>query len=152
MCHDLFSYLKSILKIFALSNYSLMISTPSIPSTGTKSRVETQVRVTLDLAQPSGSGDQSSYDRVGTWKWIKLPKGTATRKRSRKEGKIGTFSPCIYLVMLPAKPATLDAAASDTLFLSANVTCSSNPSKEVASCATCQGREVRGGRQFVDWF
>ena len=68
-----------------------MMITPSIPPTGTKSRVETQVRVTLDLARASGSGEQSSYDRVGSWKWIKLPKGTATRKRSRKEGKIGTF-------------------------------------------------------------
>ena len=65
---------------------------PSIPEGGTKSRVETQVRVTVDLAYASAAaGEQlSQYDRVGSWKWLRLPKGTATKKRTRKEGKIGT--------------------------------------------------------------
>ncbi|EJD03106.1 uncharacterized protein FOMMEDRAFT_20270 [Fomitiporia mediterranea MF3/22] len=107
------------------SCYNLLILTPNVPPTGTKSRVETQVRVALDLALPSGpSGDPQSYDRVGSWKWLKLPKGTATRKRSRKEGKI-------------------DAAPSDTLFMDTEVTCASNPSKHVLSCSTCQGREAK---------
>ena len=69
---------------------SLTILTPNIPQTGTKSRVETQVRVALDLAFATPSTiDLVKYDKVGSWKWLKLPKGTATRKRSRKEGKIG---------------------------------------------------------------
>ena len=70
--------------------FSLAILTPNIPPSGTKSRVETQVRVSLDLAVASGSSIDPCYDRVGSWKWLKLPPGTATRKRSRKEGKIGT--------------------------------------------------------------
>jgi uncharacterized protein len=70
---------------------SLAIMIPSIPEGGTKSRVETQVRVTVDLAYSSTTaGEQpSQYDRVGSWKWLRLPKGTATKKRTRKEGKIG---------------------------------------------------------------
>lgn len=36
-----------------------------------------------------------------------------------------------------------DASPMDTLFLDAEVVCSSNPSKLVTSCTTCQGREVR---------
>ncbi|KAH8119263.1 hypothetical protein DFH11DRAFT_1501793 [Phellopilus nigrolimitatus] len=107
------------------SCYNLAILTPNIAPSGTKSRVETQVRVALDLALTSGSsGTPSNYDRVGSWKWLRLPKGTATRKRSRKDGKI-------------------DASPTDTLFLETEVTCASNPSKQVLSCTTCQGREAK---------
>lgn len=79
---------------------------PSIPEGGTKSRVETQVRVTVDLAHASSSaGEAMKYDRVGSWKWLKLPKGTATKKRTRKEGKIGEFY-CRRLisVLMPFRP------------------------------------------------
>ena len=69
-------------------HYSLPIHFPSIPEGGTKSRVETQVRVTIDLAD-GASSDSFKYDRVGTWKWLKLPQGTATKRRTRKQGKIG---------------------------------------------------------------
>ena len=74
---------------------SLAIMIPSIPEGGTKSRVETQVRVTVDLAYASATAAElpSQYDRVGSWKWLRLPKGTATKKRTRKEGKIGLFPP-----------------------------------------------------------
>lgn len=63
---------------------------PSIPDGGTKSRVETQIRVTIDLADSSSSSDHFKYNRVGSWKWLKLPHGTTTKKRTRKQGKIGT--------------------------------------------------------------
>lgn len=73
-----------------LHYYSLPIMIPSIPEGGTKSRVETQVRLTVDLAHASASsGEPLRYDRVGSWKWLRLPKGTSTKRRSRKEAKIG---------------------------------------------------------------
>ncbi|KAI0029971.1 hypothetical protein K488DRAFT_72546 [Vararia minispora EC-137] len=90
---------------------SLQIMTPSIPATGAKSRVETQIRVSVDLAHTvSLSGE---YDRVGSWKWICLPKGAATKKRTRKEGKI-------------------DPKPEDTLYLTAEVTCASPPHAPVS--------------------
>jgi hypothetical protein len=71
---------------------SLPIVFPSIPETGTKSRVETQVRITVDLAHASSSqGPFLKYDRVGSWKCLKLPPDTSTKRRTRKEGKIGTI-------------------------------------------------------------
>ncbi|KAK7035466.1 SPT3 Dosage dependent suppressor of Ty-induced promoter mutations-like protein [Paramarasmius palmivorus] len=73
------------------SCFNLPIIFPSLGE-ATKSRVETQIRVTIDLAHPSS--DPSTYDRVGSWKWLKLPQGTATKRRSRKQGNIvpgGTF-------------------------------------------------------------
>ena len=81
---------------------SLAIMIPSIPEGGTKSRVETQVRVTVDLAYASATAGElpSQYDRVGSWKWLRLPKGTATKKRTRKEGKIGPFTFSLHLTLI----------------------------------------------------
>ncbi|KAF5380460.1 hypothetical protein D9615_004629 [Tricholomella constricta] len=106
------------------SCYNLPIMVPSIPEGGTKSRVETQVRVTVDLADGSSSSDPYKYDRVGSWKWLKLPQGTATKKRTRKQGKI-------------------DPEPQDILHLSATVTCASPPHNRVLSCSSCQAREAK---------
>lgn len=66
---------------------SLPILIHNVPQIGAKSRVETQIKMTIDLAKPLASN--KDYERVGSWKWMRLPKGTATRRRPRKEGKIG---------------------------------------------------------------
>ncbi|KAF5370710.1 hypothetical protein D9758_001820 [Tetrapyrgos nigripes] len=70
------------------SCFNLPIMFPGIPENGTKSRVETQIRLTVDLADPSSSSDPYSYTRVGSWKWLKLPPGTSTKRRSRKQARI----------------------------------------------------------------
>ncbi|KAJ4468115.1 hypothetical protein J3R30DRAFT_1674956 [Lentinula aciculospora] len=106
------------------SCYNLPIMFPSIPESGTKSRVETQVRVTVDLADPSSSTDPHLYDRVGSWKWLKLPSGTATKRRTRKQGKI-------------------DPEPQDMLYLTVNVSCASPPHNRVLSCSSCQIREAK---------
>ncbi|KAF8135421.1 hypothetical protein EV363DRAFT_1447173 [Boletus edulis] len=107
------------------SCYNLAILTPNIPENGTKSRVETQVRVTVDLAHASTSaGEQNQYDRVGSWKWLKLPPGTSTKRRTRREGKI-------------------DPAPLDILHLTATVTCASAPHNPVVSCGSCRNREAK---------
>ena len=66
---------------------SLPILIHNVPAVGAKSRVETQIKMTLDLAIPRDS--KCGYERVGSWKWLRLPKGTSTRRRPRKEPKIG---------------------------------------------------------------
>ncbi|KAJ3749010.1 hypothetical protein DFH05DRAFT_1475162 [Lentinula detonsa] len=104
--------------------YNLPIMFPGIPSSGTKSRVETQVRVTVDLADPSSSLDPHIYDRVGSWKWLKLPPGTATKKRTRKQGKI-------------------DPDSQDMLYLTVSVSCATPPHNRVLSCSSCQTREAK---------
>jgi uncharacterized protein len=68
----------------------LAIVLPSIPAVGAKSRVETQIRVAMDLAHATvASVDPLQYDLVGSWKYLRLPKGTATKRRPRKDGRIG---------------------------------------------------------------
>ncbi|KAG9316619.1 hypothetical protein JVU11DRAFT_2673 [Chiua virens] len=107
------------------SCYNLTVLTPNIPEAGTKSRVETQVRVTIDLAHSSTSaGERNRYDRVGSWKWLKLPPGTSTKRRTRREGKI-------------------DPAPLDILHLTATVTCASAPHNNVVSCGSCRNREAK---------
>ncbi|KAI0051859.1 hypothetical protein FA95DRAFT_144311 [Auriscalpium vulgare] len=105
------------------SNLPIMI--PNMPESGTKSRVETQVRLTVDLAHASSSTVEGlQYDRVGSWKWLQLPKGTATKKRTRKEGKI-------------------EPLLEDTLQLSVEVTCASPPHARAVCCTSCQAREAK---------
>jgi hypothetical protein len=127
-----------------LSLVSLAIMVPSIPEGGTKSRVETQVRVTVDLAYASATGGDlpSQYDRVGSWKWLKLPKGTATKKRTRKEGKIGP--PFFFSISqsLEFTKVGVDPLVEDTLQLAVEITCASPPHSRVVCCSSCQGREV----------
>jgi len=107
------------------SCYNLPILTPNIPEHGTKSRVETQVRVTLDLAHASSSsGEPYLYDRVGSWKWLKLSPGTFTKKRTRREGKI-------------------DPSPLDMLHLATTVTCATSPHNRVLSCGSCRNREAK---------
>ncbi|KAH9839336.1 uncharacterized protein C8Q71DRAFT_806502 [Rhodofomes roseus] len=107
----------------ACQNLPIMI--PNIPEGGTKSRVETQVRLTVDLAHASASsGEPLKYDRVGTFKWLRLPKGTSTKRRTRKEGKV-------------------DASPEDTLYLTAEVTCATAPHTRVTCCTSCQAREAK---------
>ena len=85
-------YLFHDFTINVIHHASLPIVFPSIPSIGTKSRVETQVRITVDLAHASSSqGPFLKYDRVGSWKCLKLPPNTSTKRRTRKEGKIGAI-------------------------------------------------------------
>jgi len=105
--------------------FNLPIVIPNIPASGAKSRVETQIRLTVDLVHASTStGYPAKYDRVGSWKCLKLPPGTSTKRRTRKEGK-------------------LDASSQETLYLTVEVTCASPPHMRVATCSSCQSREVR---------
>ena len=121
---------------------SLPIMVPSIPEGGAKSRVETQVRVTVDLAHASSSsGEPFKYDRVGSWKWLKLPVGTATKKRTRKEGKIGMIFD-FYNPQLLNNEFVTDPKPQDMLYLTSNISCASPPHNPVTSCASCQTREA----------
>ncbi|KAJ7593900.1 hypothetical protein C8J56DRAFT_820143 [Mycena floridula] len=106
------------------SCFNLPIMFPGMSDGVTKSRVETQVRLTVDLADNSSSADPYKYDKVGSWKWLKLPEGTATKKKSRKQVKT-------------------EPAPEDILYLSTSVSCASPPHNPVLSCSSCQAREAK---------
>ncbi|KAL1941977.1 hypothetical protein VTO73DRAFT_6507 [Trametes versicolor] len=104
---------------------NLPVLFPSLPEGGTKSRVETQIRLTVDLAHASSSsGEPLKYDKVGSWKWLRLPKGTSTKRRTRKEGKV-------------------DAASEESIYLTTDITCATPPHTPVTACSSCQTREAK---------
>ncbi|KAF8894093.1 hypothetical protein BD779DRAFT_1609675 [Infundibulicybe gibba] len=115
------------------SCFNLPIMFPSIPEGGTKSRVETQVRVTVDLADASSSSDPYRYARVGSWKWLKLLTGPRPRDGHESRGKLVSSH-----VISNAYPDP-----QEILHLSANVTCASPPHNRVLSCSSCQAREAK---------
>ncbi|EJT97404.1 hypothetical protein DACRYDRAFT_25162 [Dacryopinax primogenitus] len=102
----------------------LKIGLPTIPSFGAKSRVETQIKVVLQLAMPDG--DPLAGRRVGTWKWIRLEKGAALRRRPRNAAKN----------MPEPKPA-------EVLYLVATVHPASQPNLTAFRCVSCHQREVK---------
>ncbi|GJJ06244.1 hypothetical protein Clacol_000435 [Clathrus columnatus] len=147
-----------------------------IPPSGTKSRVETQIKLSFELTTPlsisstysstyvtisssdqttsstcnSKSGSPASYfktlplscetdqpppppthDRVGSYKYLRLPVGTVTKRRSanpataKKEAKVSDPNP------------------EELLQMTAEVVCSSPPHMTVQSCESCQAREAK---------
>ncbi|RXW21631.1 hypothetical protein EST38_g4228 [Candolleomyces aberdarensis] len=102
---------------------------PPASSYHTPHKTEDNMMLRLDElieqdAYEDSSTDPHRYDRVGTWKWLKLPHGTATKKRTRKQGKI-------------------DPDDEDVLQLAVSVTCASPPHNRVLSCSSCQAREAK---------
>ncbi|EJD52416.1 hypothetical protein AURDEDRAFT_111130 [Auricularia subglabra TFB-10046 SS5] len=105
----------------------LLIVFPNLPPHGTKSRVETQIRTELTLSTIPNTyppAHVQSWDRVASWKWIRLPKGTSTKKRSRKDAKIAPVQ-------------------EDILDVSVDVVGVSAPDVQVTCCESCQQREAK---------
>ncbi|KAL7410576.1 hypothetical protein BDY24DRAFT_399505 [Mrakia frigida] len=75
-----------------LKNLPLIIT--GVPLSGAKSRVETQIKIRIALALPTqatssssfpnGPQDESTLAFVNTYSHVKLQKGTATKRKSRK--------------------------------------------------------------------
>ncbi|CAE7073209.1 unnamed protein product [Rhizoctonia solani] len=88
---------------------NLPVRVRNVPLQGAKSRVETQLKVTIDLVwdpaprkhiqnAPGSYGHLSNSKEdlvptVGSWEWLSLPPGSATKRRGRKEAKIDPNDP-----------------------------------------------------------
>ncbi|KAF8520337.1 hypothetical protein BU17DRAFT_46834 [Hysterangium stoloniferum] len=110
--------------------HRLPILFPTIPSAGTKSRVETQIKLVFQLAIPALSSPPSlpaTHDRVGTYKYLRLPDGTATKRH------------CHHHKFL----SDIDGELEETLQMTAEVVCCSSPYTVVQSCESCQLREAK---------
>lgn len=109
-----------------------------LPDAATRTRVETQIKLSLVLIQNSqpdsgrltnsegqllaDASDRAS--RVGDWSYIKLPEFAAVKKKNKKLAKTG----------IPAE---------ETLFMDAHVLQSSGEKKEVFICDNCRQRETK---------
>ncbi|KAG8890680.1 SPT3 Dosage dependent suppressor of Ty-induced promoter mutations-like protein [Tulasnella sp. 332] len=106
---------------------NLPIYIGNVPERGAKSRVETQIKMDLDLMMPttpSQDGTNQSYRRVASWKWLRLNKGATTKRRPKKDVK-------------------QEALTHETLYLSTEVICATAPNLKVHSCTNCIQREAK---------
>ncbi|KAG9010186.1 SPT3 Dosage dependent suppressor of Ty-induced promoter mutations-like protein [Tulasnella sp. JGI-2019a] len=106
---------------------NLPIYIGNVPERGAKSRVETQIKMDLDLMMPttpSQDGSSQSYRRVASWKWLRLNKGATTKRRPKKDVK-------------------QEALTDETLYLSTEVICATTPNLKVHSCTNCIQREAK---------
>lgn len=101
-----------------------------MPQTGAKSRVETQIKLCIQLVTDGG-------DKAQWWSHLKLPEHMVTKDKLKKtnnsrNGSNGGLSDS----GLPVNPEKM-------LCLQARVLCASDPSKKVVTCIGCIQREVK---------
>ena len=87
-----------------------------IPNTGAKSRVETQIKIILQLENIEN----------GPWEYLRLPYGSASKKRSKRGA------------LLPN-----DVPRQNTLYLETRVKCATSPNYSVYACTPCRDREKK---------
>ncbi|WFC93863.1 hypothetical protein MBRA1_000488 [Malassezia brasiliensis] len=94
-----------------------------IPATGAKSRVETQIRMRMELVTRStNEGDGSAaWDRIGSFTHVKVPPLSGTKRKSKK-----------YKKTVPGD---------SVLFMEANVINATPPHAQVYVCNNCRERE-----------
>jgi hypothetical protein len=99
-----------------------------IPESGTKSRVETQIKLGLELIDARG-------ERVREWSHIKLPNHMVAREKLKR---INGKNP-----QVDTNPVSGTALhESQVLRLDATVVCASELTREVIMCFNCVHREV----------
>ncbi|CAO3578382.1 unnamed protein product [Absidia cylindrospora] len=116
------------------SNEGLQIRVLGIPSLGAKSRVETQIKLGLQLLTSNGS-------KVPHWSYLRLPEHMLARSKLRKTQQ---------QKLLDGSVATMVSDESKVLTLDAQVICSTNTSKSVRMCPGCVRRERKRAERTKD--
>lgn len=138
-----------------------------VPLIGAKSRVETQIKISLVLVAPKtgkkatareecmtsdgGLREDSgeNMQRVGSWTHVRLPKYLALKKKIKKPGQVDNGESLVYgLSSLPegtycALFLLSDPAPKDTLFLDVSVRRGSESCEEIFICTGCRQREEK---------
>lgn len=96
----------------------LQVRILGIPSHGAKSRVETQIKICLQLVTSSG-------EKASSWSHLQLPEHLIAKEKLKASGKKEFLN-------IPKK---------DILHLTVSVLCASDPSKKVSTCFGCVQRE-----------
>ncbi|EPB85489.1 hypothetical protein HMPREF1544_07762 [Mucor circinelloides 1006PhL] len=102
---------------------SLQIRVLGVPQTGAKSRVETQIKLCIQLVTDKG-------DKAQWWSHLKLPENMVTKDKLKKSNNNSNVNDN----GLPVNPEK-------ALYLQARVLCASDPSKKVVTCLGCIQRE-----------
>ncbi|KAI8878016.1 hypothetical protein K501DRAFT_36932 [Backusella circina FSU 941] len=101
---------------FEMSNTGMQIRVLGVPQTGAKSRVETQIKLCIQLVTDGG-------DKALWWSHLKLPENMVTKDKQKKSD------------------TTHNGDLEKMLYLQAKVFCASNPTRKVTTCLGCIQRE-----------
>ncbi|KPV72493.1 uncharacterized protein RHOBADRAFT_55951 [Rhodotorula graminis WP1] len=127
-----------------------------VPTLGAKSRVETQIKISLALVRPrhgggaGGGGARVSDDmvmvdggldaraaddleRLGTWSHLRLPKNLALKSKPGKQLSAAAL----------AKKAKPEPPAEQILSVDVAVVSATDPSQSIYICDNCQARELK---------
>jgi hypothetical protein len=127
-----FAYLKlNISFINSKSDSPWHIRVLGLPHTGAKSRVETQIKICLQLVDTAG-------ELATNWSHIKLPEHLVAKdKLKRKNQSAGAQQ-----LQTDEKTTSL-TSDSQVLILEATVVCDGQPDNEIIMCTSCVHREVK---------
>ena len=128
-----------------------------LPDEGSRSRVETQVKVGLTLLRPRSKSSNANHmtepgigheDSVPYAMAYKDSKGALTLEADRYFEKVGSWKylslPTVSSVKRKAKKHYRASVPTDqTLFADIKVVSATNPSKEIYICQNCQQREMK---------
>lgn len=103
-----------------------------VPENGAKSRVETQLKLCIQLLTDRGT-------KVNTWPYLRLDESMLARSKLKKTQQQKQLE----------GTASLTSDTSKVLLLEAKVICASNPEKQVKTCAGCIRREVHLSSFFL---
>lgn len=106
--------------------YRMHIRVLGIPRTGAKSRVETQIKLCIQLVTDGGNKTQQ-------WSYLKLSEKMVTKAKVQQQQRQQQQQ------QRKGEPS-LDIEK--VLFLHARVVCASDPSRKVTTCRGCVQREV----------
>ncbi|SNX86361.1 related to SPT23 - suppressor of TY retrotransposon [Melanopsichium pennsylvanicum] len=108
----------------------LQVHIHGVPMQGAKSRVETQIRMRIELVRPK-TVPAGGWERVGSFTHIKLPPLSGTKRKSKKYQKT-------------------DVPPEKTLFVDATVVNATPPHDRVFVCKGCRQRERKRAHRKKD--
>ncbi|CEP14241.1 hypothetical protein [Parasitella parasitica] len=124
----------------SMQSNHLEIRILGVPSTGAKSRVETQIKLCIQL--------MTANDRkVQDWAFIRLGENMLARSRLRKNQQQQQQQ---QQRSLDGSVATMVSDESKVLRLEAQVVCSSNTAQPIRMCAGCVRREKKRAERTKD--
>lgn len=113
----------------------MQIRVLGVPQTGAKSRVETQIKLCIQLVTDDG-------DKAQWWSHLKLPEHRVAKDKLKRQILMSTTANGSKIANVVNDSVMNTAIKPEKmLFLSAQVICASDPSRKVVTCLGCIQRE-----------
>ncbi|CAO3597948.1 unnamed protein product [Absidia cylindrospora] len=118
---------------------TLQIRVLGIPTLGAKSRVETQIKLVIQLLSSTGA-------KAPNWSYVRLPEHLLARSKLRKTQQLQQHQQ----KQMDGSVATMVSDESKVLSLDAKVICSTDGEKSVRMCHGCVRRERKRAERTKD--